>query len=242
MIPVIESARRASERATIATYQQLSQGINSLAIVGSVAPLLGIVGTTLMMAVFPFGPSSFDRDARTFFTMRWLGDTLGPTSLGLAVGIAAILCHRYLTSRLEMLHYEMVRANESLTSDLVRYGGLLKSSTIIGHLDPMMFGAKSAEEIRRIQRAEHRSSLLTAALFLPAWLVQAEHYFSFHSLTLVESIQTSWISTAVALAISCGVAYPIWTFALNRKPGMLLTLASAFLVCWSLAVFALCRH
>ena len=248
MNPAIEAARRASQRATFATHQQLSEGINTLAAVGSVSLLFGIAATILIIAVFPFGPSN-DRDARTFFMMTWLSHSLVPTALGVAVGVTAILCHRYLTSRLESLHHEMVCVSETLVTDLVRYGPFLKSNS--ESFETPMFGAEPLEQgerdecLRQFERDEQlRHSLIhvTRVALASALLFHSTSSFFVDLLNPVSAIVSSLFRVALHLAVCGSLVYPIWVWLLKRRPGVFVALSSALACCWAIVDFSLSWH
>jgi biopolymer transport protein ExbB/TolQ len=114
-LQVIEGAKRASDRSAMAVHQDMKRGLNSLATIASIAPLVGLGGTLIGM-VSSFQGVDGERSALMAAYTERLSESLIPTALGLLVAIPAFLAYRYFRSELELMDVEMQNMSLQLTN------------------------------------------------------------------------------------------------------------------------------
>jgi biopolymer transport protein ExbB/TolQ len=113
---VVDTVRRAIQRATALTSSDLKKGIASLATIGSTAPFVGLLGTVVGVI------SAFTGIATTGLgglgaVSAGIAEALVETALGLVVAIPAVWMYNYFTNRLESFNIEM----DNSSSELVDY-------------------------------------------------------------------------------------------------------------------------
>jgi biopolymer transport protein ExbB/TolQ len=117
---VRDAVNRACTRASVAVHAQLSRGLRSLDNIVSVAPILGMIGTTIMMFSILVGWSG-EKSQMLGTYNRILTISLVPLALGIAVFTLALSCRYYLRERLERLDFEMKDASMELLEILARF-------------------------------------------------------------------------------------------------------------------------
>ncbi len=109
---VLEAVNRASQRSRAVVREELKAGVYDLATIASIAPWIGLLGTTLTIAALP----GYDGPAiglwRLVLTHR--ATSMGYTAFGLVVGVVAFWFYRYLSERLLALDREMENASLGL--------------------------------------------------------------------------------------------------------------------------------
>ena len=232
MDPAIEAARRASERSAVLVRANMNQRVDSLAIVASTAPLVGLLGTIpMLIGSFPGG--SWEKESWFLQTMIWLSDALTPTALGLLVGLIAHLLYRYFLNELDALDLDMAYATEGMTSALARSGA-----------EPLEQGERD-ECLRQFERDEQlRHSLIhvTRVALASALLFHSTSSFFVDLLNPVSAIVSSFFRVAFHLAVCGSLVYPIWVLFLKRRPGVFVALSSALACCWAIVDFSLSWH
>ena len=250
MDPAIEAARRASERSAVLVRANMNQRVDSLAIVASTAPLVGLLGTIpMLIGSFPGG--SWEKEAWFFQTMIWLSDALTPTALGLLVGLIAHLLYRYFLNELDALDLDMAYATAGLTSALACGGDSLTWADAAPRDFPPMFGAEPLEQgerdecLRQFERDEqlrHSLILVTRVALASALLFHSTSSFFVDLLNPVSAIVSSFFRVAFHLAVCGSLVYPIWVLFLKRRPGVFVALSSALACCWAIVDFSLSWH
>jgi len=108
------------ERAAVAASIELRRGLRSLSVIAKSAPLLGMLGTCVLMGeVFARGIVG-EKSAITRAIIIGLRNCILPTGLGLLVATVAFWVQRYLSARAEMFEVEMRVAGLELASWLER--------------------------------------------------------------------------------------------------------------------------
>ena len=113
---VVDSVRRAIQRAAALTSADLKKGMGSLATIGSTAVFVGLLATTLGVI------NAFQGIAQTGSgglgaVSGGISEALVGTAVGLVVAIPAVWFYNYLTGRLEYFNVEM----DNSSSELVDY-------------------------------------------------------------------------------------------------------------------------
>ena len=113
---VVDSVRRAIQRAAALTSVDLKKGMGSLATIGSTAVFVGLLATTLGVI------NAFQGIAQTGSgglgaVSGGISEALVGTAVGLVVAIPAVWFYNYLTQRIEYFNVEM----DNSSSELVDY-------------------------------------------------------------------------------------------------------------------------
>jgi biopolymer transport protein ExbB/TolQ len=113
-----ECARRAAERAAAIAHQELSRGTACLRAIAHTAPLLGMLGTTVLMI------TALRAYALPTLALCCCGggpaETLVPTALSVPIAIFAWSSFRLLRHQIETFDLEMRTATLDLLDDLER--------------------------------------------------------------------------------------------------------------------------
>jgi biopolymer transport protein ExbB len=113
---VVDSVRRAIQRAAALTATDLKKGLGMLATIGSTAVFVGLLATTLGVI------NAFQGIAQTGSgglgaVSGGISEALVGTAIGLFVAIPAVWFYNYLTGRIEYFNVEM----DNSSSELVDY-------------------------------------------------------------------------------------------------------------------------
>ena len=113
---LVDTVRRAIQRATALTANDLKKGVSSLATIGATAPFVGLLGTVVGVINAFVGIASTGSGGIGAVSAG-ISEALVETALGLFVAIPAVWFYNYLTSRLEYFNVEM----DNSSSELVDY-------------------------------------------------------------------------------------------------------------------------
>ena len=113
---VVDTVRRAIQRATALTSNDLKKGIPSLATIGATAPFVGLLGTVVGV-INAFAGIGAQGSAGLGAVSAGISEALIETALGLVVAIPAVWLYNYFTGRLEYFNVEM----DNSSSELVDY-------------------------------------------------------------------------------------------------------------------------
>ena len=113
---LLDTVRRAIQRASALTANDLKKGVSALATIGSTAPFVGLLGTVVGVINAFTGIASAD-SAGIGAVSAGIAEALVETALGLLVAIPAVWFYNYLTGRIEYFNVEM----DNSSSELVDY-------------------------------------------------------------------------------------------------------------------------
>jgi len=113
---VLDTVRRAIQRATALTANDLKKGVSSLATIGSTAPFVGLLGTVVGV-ITAFQGIASTGSGGIGAVSAGIAEALVETALGLVVAIPAVWFYNYLTGRIEYFNVEM----DNSSSELVDY-------------------------------------------------------------------------------------------------------------------------
>ena len=113
---LLDTVRRAIQRATALTASDLKKGVSTLATIGSTAPFVGLLGTVVGVINAFVGIAS-SGSGGIGAVSAGIAEALVETALGLFVAIPAVWFYNYLQSRLEYFNVEM----DNSSSELVDY-------------------------------------------------------------------------------------------------------------------------
>ena len=157
-----------------------------------------------------------------------ISQSMWPTAFGLAVGIVALWCYRYLEGRLQILDHEMEGASLELLNQLSRFRGRFSAEPSAKALsDGPMFGERPLAELSRDEKFGNRCKFLAGTALVMAWLVQM--------LLRYPDVEAACVYVALMFGISCILVYPVWAKLLDRRSGGLVALGSVFCLCWTVA-------
>lgn len=113
---VVDTVRRAIQRATALTSNDLKKGIPALATIGATAPFVGLLGTVVGV-INAFVGIAATGSGGIGAVSAGIAEALVETALGLFVAIPAVWFYNYLSGRLEYFNVEM----DNSSSELVDY-------------------------------------------------------------------------------------------------------------------------
>lgn len=113
---LLDSVRRAIQRASALTSNDLKKGVASLATIGSTAPFVGLLGTVVGV-ISAFQGIAATGSGGIGAVSAGISEALVETALGLLVAIPAVWFYNYLTGRIEYFNVEM----DNSSSELVDY-------------------------------------------------------------------------------------------------------------------------
>jgi len=115
----INSAERAVEREMLMTLVDLKRGLSVLATVGSTAPFVGLLGTT-MGIVNAFTGMATSGSGGLSAISAGIAEALITTAFGLLVAIPAVWAYNYFTTKIDNLTAEMTYVSKELVDYLIR--------------------------------------------------------------------------------------------------------------------------
>ncbi len=113
---LLDTVRRAIQRATALTANDLKKGVASLATIGATAPFVGLLGTVVGI-ITAFNGIAATGSGGLAAVSAGISEALVETALGLVVAIPAVWFYNYLTGRIEYFNVEM----DNSSSELVDY-------------------------------------------------------------------------------------------------------------------------
>jgi len=113
---VVDSVRRAIQRASALTAADLKKGMGGLATIGSTAVFVGLLGTTLGV-INAFQGIAATGSGGLGAVSAGIAEALVGTAIGLFVAIPAVWFYNYLTGRIDYFNVEM----DNSSSELVDY-------------------------------------------------------------------------------------------------------------------------
>jgi biopolymer transport protein ExbB/biopolymer transport protein TolQ len=118
----INSAERAVDRQMLILQSELKRGMGVLATVGSTAPFVGLLGTT-MGIVNSFTGMAQSGSGGLAAVSAGISEALITTAFGLAVAIPAVWFYNYFQTRMEHLAVEMTYTSKELIDFLIKSVG-----------------------------------------------------------------------------------------------------------------------
>jgi biopolymer transport protein ExbB/TolQ len=114
---VLDAAGRAAARSAASKRVEMQKGVAGVATIASIAPWIGMLGTTLGIPTC-FPGIGTEKSTVLATNARLLSGALLPTALGLLVALLALLCYKYLRARLANFDVEMETASLQLRNEL----------------------------------------------------------------------------------------------------------------------------
>ena len=113
---LVDTVRRAIQRASALTANDLKKGVAALATIGATAPFVGLLGTVVGI-INAFQGIAASGSGGLAAVSAGISEALVETALGLVVAIPAVWFYNYLTGRIEYFNVEM----DNSSSELVDY-------------------------------------------------------------------------------------------------------------------------
>ena len=113
---MVDTVRRAIQRASALTASDLKRGVAALATIGATAPFVGLLGTVVGI-ITAFQGIAATGSGGIGAVSAGIAEALVETALGLLVAIPAVWFYNYLTGRIEYFNVEM----DNSSSELVDY-------------------------------------------------------------------------------------------------------------------------
>ncbi len=119
----INSAERAVERQMMITLAEFKRGLGILGTVGSTAPFVGLLGTTMGIVNAFQAMSSGGAAGGLAGIGSGIAEALITTAFGLIVAIPAVWAYNYFTTKVENLAVEMTYTSKELIDYLIKSVG-----------------------------------------------------------------------------------------------------------------------
>ena len=119
---VMDTVRRAIQRASALTASDMKKGVPALATIGSTAPFVGLLGTVIGV-INAFQGIGASGSAGIGAVSIGISEALVETALGLLVAIPAVWFYNYLTGRIEYFNVEMDNSSSELVDFFIRKTG-----------------------------------------------------------------------------------------------------------------------
>jgi len=116
---VLDTVRRAIQRATALTANDLKKGVSSLATIGSTAPFVGLLGTVVGV-INAFQGIAATGSGGIGAVSAGIAEALVETALGLLVAIPAVWFYNYLTGRIEYFNVEMDNSSSEMVDFFIK--------------------------------------------------------------------------------------------------------------------------
>ena len=119
----INSAERAVERQMLIVLSEFKRGTGILATVGSTAPFVGLLGTTMGIVNAFTGMAQAGASGGLAGISAGIAEALITTAFGLLVAIPAVWAYNYFATKIENLSVEMTYTSKELIDYLIKSVG-----------------------------------------------------------------------------------------------------------------------
>ncbi len=116
---VVESAKRAIERATIKGVQEFKRGLNGLATIGSTGPFVGLFGTVFGI-ITAFQGMKVSGSGGIGAVAGGIAEALITTGFGIIVAVVAVWFFNILLNRVDIFTGEMANASSELIDHFIK--------------------------------------------------------------------------------------------------------------------------
>ena len=116
----INSAERAVERQMLIVLSEFKRGTGILATVGSTAPFVGLLGTTMGIVNAFTGMAQAGASGGLAGISAGIAEALITTAFGLLVAIPAVWAYNYFATKIENLSVEMTYTSKELIDYLIK--------------------------------------------------------------------------------------------------------------------------
>ena len=116
---VVESAKRAIERATIKGIQEFKRGLNGLATIGSTGPFVGLFGTVFGI-ITAFQGMGVSGSGGIGAVAGGIAEALVTTGFGIIVAVVAVWFFNILLNKVDIFTGEMANASSELIDHFIK--------------------------------------------------------------------------------------------------------------------------
>ena len=116
---LLDTVRRAIQRASALTANDLKKGVSSLATIGATAPFVGLLGTVVGI-INAFQGIAAAGSGGLAAVSAGISEALVETALGLVVAIPAVWFYNYLSGRIEYFNVEMDNSSSELLDYFIK--------------------------------------------------------------------------------------------------------------------------
>jgi biopolymer transport protein ExbB len=116
---LVDTVRRAIQRASALTANDLKKGVASLATIGATAPFVGLLGTVVGI-INAFKGIAAAGSGGLAAVSAGISEALVETALGLVVAIPAVWFYNYLSGRIEYFNVEMDNSSSELLDYFIK--------------------------------------------------------------------------------------------------------------------------
>ena len=116
---LVGTVRRAIQRASALTANDLKKGVSALATIGATAPFVGLLGTVVGI-INAFHGISTSGSSGLAAVSSGISEALVETALGLVVAIPAVWFYNYLSGRIEYFNVEMDNSSSELLDYFIK--------------------------------------------------------------------------------------------------------------------------
>ena len=116
---LVDTVRRAIQRASALTANDLKKGVSSLATIGATAPFVGLLGTVVGI-ISAFQGIAAAGSGGLAAVSAGISEALVETALGLVVAIPAVWFYNYLSGRIEYFNVEMDNSSSELLDYFIK--------------------------------------------------------------------------------------------------------------------------
>jgi len=116
---LVDTVRRAIQRASALTANDLKKGVAALATIGATAPFVGLLGTVVGI-ITAFQGIAATGSGGLGAVSAGIAEALVETALGLVVAIPAVWFYNYLTGRIEYFNVEMDNSSSELLDYFIK--------------------------------------------------------------------------------------------------------------------------
>jgi biopolymer transport protein ExbB len=116
---LVDTVRRAIQRASALTANDLKKGVAAVATIGATAPFVGLLGTVVGI-ISAFQGIAASGSSGLGAVSAGISEALVETALGLVVAIPAVWFYNYLTGRIEYFNVEMDNSSSELLDYFIK--------------------------------------------------------------------------------------------------------------------------
>jgi len=118
-VEIVESAKRAIERATIKSVAEFKRGLNGLATIGSTSPFVGLFGTVFGI-ITAFNDMAVSGSGGIGTVAAGISEALITTGAGIGVAVIAVWFFNMLLNKVEIFTGEMANASSELIDHFIK--------------------------------------------------------------------------------------------------------------------------
>lgn len=233
---VLGATGRAMECAAAVAHEDLQHGLNTLATLASLAPLLGFFGTLCGLLFDTFRSIGTERSTAMAAVADGISQACLPMAIGIVVGLQSLWCYKYFRGRLATFDLEMADIRLKLMNQLALHLGRVRAADPtkgVEHSLPYLDAY--SPDLAADARYQRRCALATSALLVVAFSVQVVAHFEYDAMPISSMLWAGLRFVVFSFGCTCLLAYAVWVDLLHRKSTAVALIAAALCVSWSVA-------